>query len=173
MLFSFMVSRAWRCSLSHYCSFSLLKAVVSLLYVKLSCRLLNWTILQCYSMEMSLEWRKSCKSNNTDTGLQQSGQKESLNRPWPVGFSVIWVLGQVLLLPSHQCLSILEILMSCYLHIPFIKWAKVSYYNHGRQGTEMQSDFCRCCKSVLVPGTKPRSPEFQSIALHRSPSVLL
>lgn len=45
------------------------------------------------------------------------------------------VMGQELLLPSHQYLSILEILRVC-LHILYIKQVKVFYCSDGSQGTE-------------------------------------
>lgn len=113
---------------------------------------------------MSLEWRESCQSNNAIMQAQDCSS-QAKKKVW-LGLVLALVVGQGLLLPSHQCLSILEILMSLSSH-PLHKTSK----NVLLQGWESRHRdakwfFYRRCKTVLEPGTKPRSPEFQSMEGH-------
>lgn len=64
----------------------------------------------------------------------QDCSSQARKKVW-LGLVLALVVGQGLLLPSHQCLSIIEILR-VYLHIPCIKQAEMSYYSDASQGTE-------------------------------------
>lgn len=117
-------------------------------------------------METSLEWRKSCQSSNAIMQAQDCSS-QAKKEVW-LGLVFALVVGQGLLLPSHQCLSILKILMSPNPSHPLHKTTK----NVLLQGWKSRHKdakgffFYRRCKTVLEPGTKPRFPEFQSMEGH-------
>lgn len=95
--------------------------LVLTLHVNLSCSLLKQTSILCHSMGESPECRKSCKSDNADTELLQSGQKKQKTE-WVLASWVSCYLScgpstLVAKSPVFECLGNL----SLYLHVPFIK----------------------------------------------------